>query len=128
MLLTSNSVYFRYIILFVVTIFGLSFLPTYVIDFELHFRRLIMNINKLVKDLFSSGVKEKNEDENCEYDMMWDAEGGMHLIKKPCKAPTVVSKEMNSSERFVDLSIFILLTSGFAIDICSFHVLALPIS
>ncbi|XP_048504083.1 uncharacterized protein C630.12 isoform X2 [Beta vulgaris subsp. vulgaris] len=92
-------IYIWYIILFVVTIFGLSFLPTYVIDFELHFRRLIMNINKLVKDLFSSGVKEKNEDENCEYDMMWDAEGGMHLIKKPCKAPTVVSKEMNSSER-----------------------------
>lgn len=26
--------------------------------------------------------KEKNEDENIEYEMVWDAEGSMHLVKK----------------------------------------------
>ncbi|KAJ3697141.1 hypothetical protein LUZ61_000846 [Rhynchospora tenuis] len=27
-------------------------------------------------------VKEKNDEEDCEYEMVWDAEGTMHLIKK----------------------------------------------
>lgn len=26
--------------------------------------------------------KEKDEDENIEYEMVWDAEGSMHLVKK----------------------------------------------
>lgn len=91
-------IYIWYIILFVVTILALFISPTY--DIKLHFGHLLTKINKLLKeDLFSSGRKEKNEDENCEYETMWDAEGGLHLIKKPCKAPLVVSKEMNSTER-----------------------------
>ncbi|KNA09611.1 hypothetical protein SOVF_152020 [Spinacia oleracea] len=91
-------IYIWYIILFVVTIVALSILPTY--DIQFHFGHLMTKINKFVKDdLFSSGRKEKNEDENCEYDMMWDAEGGLHLIKKHSKAPLVVSKEMSSAER-----------------------------
>lgn len=37
---------------------------------------------------FLSGVtKEKNEDENCEYEMIWDAEGSMHLVKKVLETP-----------------------------------------
>jgi hypothetical protein len=31
---------------------------------------------------FTATVKEKNDDEDCEYEMVWDAEGTMHLIKK----------------------------------------------
>ncbi|KAL2932882.1 hypothetical protein RDABS01_016001, partial [Bienertia sinuspersici] len=87
-----------YIILFVVTILALSFLPAYGID--VNFGHLIKSIIKLVReDMFSSGRKEKIEDENCEYEMMWDAEGGLHLIKKAGKAPLNVSKETNSAER-----------------------------
>ncbi|KAL0660265.1 hypothetical protein Bca4012_080850 [Brassica carinata] len=37
---------------------------------------------------FLSGVtKEKNEDENYEYEMVWDAEWSMHLVKKVLQAP-----------------------------------------
>ena len=28
------------------------------------------------------GIKEKNEDANYDYDMVWDAKGVMHLIQK----------------------------------------------
>jgi hypothetical protein len=35
----------------------------------------------------SSVTKEKNEDENCEYEMVWDAEGSMHLVKKALQTP-----------------------------------------
>lgn len=31
---------------------------------------------------FTATVKEKNDEEDCEYEMVWDAEGTMHLIKK----------------------------------------------
>lgn len=128
MLLTSNFNDSRYIILFVVTIVALSILPTY--DIQFHFGHLMTKINKFVKDdLFSSGRKEKNEDENCEYDMMWDAEGGLHLIKKHSKAPLVVSKEMSSAERLVDHSTFISLTFvTFLLAFRSFYVLVLDLS
>ncbi|RWV79177.1 hypothetical protein GW17_00059738 [Ensete ventricosum] len=35
-----------------------------------------------------STSKEKDEEENCEYEMVWDADGSMHLVKK---ARTTVS-------------------------------------
>lgn len=47
---------------------------------------------------FSSVVKEKNEDENCEYEEIWDAEGSMHLIKKTKKEVSVLN-ESSSVER-----------------------------
>lgn len=31
---------------------------------------------------FITTTKEKNEDEDCDYEMVWDAEGSMHLVKK----------------------------------------------
>ncbi|XP_057535708.1 uncharacterized protein C630.12 [Amaranthus tricolor] len=93
---TQLFIYIWYIVLFVVTILALSILPIYGIDIK----DLMTNINKLVKEsLSSSGRKEKNEDENYEFEMMWDAEGSMHLIKKPYKAPLNVSKETSSTER-----------------------------
>ncbi|XP_021720354.1 uncharacterized protein C630.12-like isoform X1 [Chenopodium quinoa] len=95
---TQLFIYIWYIILFVITILALSILPTH--DINLHFGNLMTKINKLVReDLFSSSRKEKNEDENCEYEMMWDAEGSLHVIKKHSKAPLVVSKETSSTER-----------------------------
>jgi hypothetical protein len=42
---------------------------------------MLMNIRS------SSGLKEKDED--AEWEMVWDAEGGMHLIKKGPKTPAV---------------------------------------
>ena len=117
-LLTSKVANSRYIVLFVVTILALSILPIYGIDIK----DLMTNINKLVKEsLSSSGRKEKNEDENYEFEMMWDAEGSMHLIKKPYKAPLNVSKETSSTERLADLSTFISLSFSFSVDISFLH-------
>lgn len=50
-------------------------------------------------NILRSGAKEKNEDENCEYEMIWDAEGSMHLVKKTSKAPLTRSSERGLSER-----------------------------
>lgn len=55
-------------------------------------------IRNLFKSL-SDVVKEKNEDENCEYEEMWDAEGTMHLIKKTKKVSSTVLNEGSSVER-----------------------------
>ncbi|KAH9626728.1 hypothetical protein KSS87_010667 [Heliosperma pusillum] len=94
-------IYMWYIALFVITILALSFWPSYGIDIGHHCGHLMTNVKKLVYGgLFSSGSKEKNEDEDCEYEMMWDAEGGMHLVKKPrTRTSSVESKEINSVER-----------------------------
>ncbi|KAL6563347.1 hypothetical protein OROHE_005934 [Orobanche hederae] len=48
---------------------------------------------------FSTRVKEKNEDENCEYEEIWDAEGSMHLIKKTRKVSTTSLNDSSSPER-----------------------------
>lgn len=43
-----------------------------------------------------STTKEKNEDLDCEYEVVWDAEGSMHLVKKPSNTHSVArSSEMN---------------------------------
>lgn len=44
-----------------------------------------------------STTKEKNEDLDCEYEMVWDAEGSMHLVKKASNATLSIarSSEMN---------------------------------
>lgn len=42
---------------------------------------------------FKSNTKVKNEDENYEYEMVWDAEGSMHLIKKAAKIAPSRSSE-----------------------------------
>lgn len=57
---------------------------------------LMVAIRDVLKS-FSSAVKEKNEDENVEYEEMWDAEGSMHLIKKTKKVSVV--NESSSVER-----------------------------
>lgn len=51
---------------------------------------------------FLSGVtKEKNEDENCDYEMVWDAEGSMHLVKKVLQAPVKRQSDKSQIERWV---------------------------
>lgn len=53
-----------------------------------HLSDLLGHSKQLIsRSIFQGGSKEKNEDENCEYEMIWDAEGSMHLVKKPVNAP-----------------------------------------
>ncbi|KAL9228458.1 hypothetical protein vseg_004041 [Gypsophila vaccaria] len=93
-------IYMWYIALFVITILALSLWPSQGLDFGQNCSRFMTNIKKLVREgLFSKGSKEKNEDEECEYEMIWDAEGGMHLVKKPRRTPVQSKETMNAIER-----------------------------
>ena len=51
--------------------------------------------------IFKTGSKEKDEDENCEYEMIWDAEGAMHLVKKARNAPVASSSDTGLTARCV---------------------------
>lgn len=50
-------------------------------------------------NIFRSQTKEKDEDLDCEYDMIWDAEGSMHLVKRASNAPKMRPSELDSKER-----------------------------
>ncbi|KAI3803294.1 hypothetical protein L1987_31444 [Smallanthus sonchifolius] len=74
-------IYIWYILLFVVTLVVILVWPTNGLNIDLHISENMRNM----LGVFKSNTKEKDEDENCEYEMVWDAEGSMHLIKKPLK-------------------------------------------
>lgn len=86
---------FRYLILFLFTILALLLWPTSNTSFWHQLSGLPGYGKQLLSSLFSA-TKEKNEDLNCEYEMMWDAEGSMHLVKKNLNTPIVTrSSDMN---------------------------------
>lgn len=60
--------------------------PKEEMPFFRHFVHLAEQIRSLSHgSIFGEVTKEKSEDEDCEYEMIWDAEGSMHLIKQPSK-------------------------------------------
>ncbi|KAL8235241.1 hypothetical protein R6Q59_021341 [Mikania micrantha] len=77
----QTFIYIWYILLFVVTCVVILVWPTNGLKIHLHIGEIMSNM----LGIFKSNTKEKDEDENCEYEMVWDAEGSMHLIKKPLK-------------------------------------------
>ncbi|KAD6794749.1 hypothetical protein E3N88_05645 [Mikania micrantha] len=77
----QTFIYIWYILLFVVTFVVILVWPTNGLKIHLHIGEIMSNM----LGIFKSNTKEKDEDENCEYEMVWDAEGSMHLIKKPLK-------------------------------------------
>ncbi|XP_058226971.1 uncharacterized protein C630.12 isoform X1 [Rhododendron vialii] len=89
----QTHIYIWYICQFVLTLLVLLLWPTNGIDFSRHFRGFMGYIRSLSCSIFGDVTKEKNDDENCEYEMIWDAEGSMHLIKKTSKAPTKLSSD-----------------------------------
>lgn len=83
--------------LFIFTIFALLLWPTGGIEI---WHRLLECGKKLTSfNIFRSETKEKDEDLDCEYDMIWDAEGSMHLVKRASNTPNTRSSEINSKER-----------------------------
>ncbi|KAK9078407.1 hypothetical protein SSX86_002464 [Deinandra increscens subsp. villosa] len=77
----QTFIYIWYILLFAVTLVVILVWPTNGLNIHLRIGETMSNI----LGTFKSNTKEKDEDENCEYEMVWDAEGSMHLIKKPLK-------------------------------------------
>ncbi|XP_065868107.1 uncharacterized protein C630.12 [Euphorbia lathyris] len=90
-------IYMWYLSLYILTIVTLHLWPISGIDFEHHLSGL-RDCVRLYGSMFRGGTKEKDEDENCDYEMMWDAEGTMHLVKKP-QAPTSRPSDKISVER-----------------------------
>jgi len=90
----------RYIVQFVFTLLALLLWPTSNTSFWHQCWNLGGHFKQLIASIVSKNeTKEKDEDANYEYEMMWDAEGSMHLIKKPLKSSTVNSNERSLGER-----------------------------
>lgn len=88
----------RYLTLFAITLVILVLWPVYEVLVSRKLSELWGLIGNLYHSLRSS-IKEKNEDEQCEYEEMWDAEGTMHLIKKGKKVSPAVLNEGTSIDR-----------------------------
>lgn len=79
----------------------LLFWPTSGMNVEHYLNNLRESIREYCS-LFR-GKKEKIDDEDCEYEMMWDAEGSMHLIKKPKQSPIPCQTDKASLERYCSI-------------------------
>lgn len=88
---------FRYIVLFVLTILSLLLWPSG-LSFCHHRFDMVECVRKLI-NIYRDGTKEKNEDENCEYEMIWGADGSMHLVKKVLTQPVTRTNDICSVER-----------------------------
>ncbi|KAL3511545.1 hypothetical protein ACH5RR_024262 [Cinchona calisaya] len=96
----QTYIYIWYLVLFIMTLLIVLFWPTKEVFFFHHFCNFRECIRSLINNTVFGGVtKEKNEDENCEYEMTWDAEGSMHLIKKASISPPKSSTNRVSVER-----------------------------
>ncbi|OAY36300.1 uncharacterized protein C630.12 isoform X2 [Manihot esculenta] len=93
----QTHIYIWYISLFVLTLLTLLFWPTSGVSFGHHLSGL-MECLRHYGSMFR-GEKDKNEDENCEYEMMWDAEGAMHLVKKVVDTSISRTSDKASVER-----------------------------
>lgn len=94
----QTHIYVWYLCFYVLTLLATIFWPTNSMGLLHHYGNFMGNARKLIShNLFKSGTKEKDEDEICEYEMIWDAEGSMHLVKKTSKAP--ISNDKVLSER-----------------------------
>ncbi|XP_076913723.1 uncharacterized protein C630.12-like [Bidens hawaiensis] len=85
----QTFIYIWYILLFVVTLLVTLLWPANGLNIRVHISE---NMSHMLS-VFKNNTKEKDEDESCEYEMVWDAEGSMHLIKKPLKIAPLRSTE-----------------------------------
>jgi hypothetical protein len=88
------AVYIWYGVLLIITILAILLWPArgLLLNSTQKFIAMLMNIRS------SSGLKAKDED--AEWEMVWDAEGGMHLINKGPKTPAVpIGSSKTSAKR-----------------------------
>uniref|UniRef100_A0A453LV71 Uncharacterized protein n=1 Tax=Aegilops tauschii subsp. strangulata TaxID=200361 RepID=A0A453LV71_AEGTS len=64
-------------------------------------------VNAFVSFMSSAGAdlfprsKEKDDTEDGEYEMVWDAEGSMHLVKKAVARPPITNADSKTTGRYV---------------------------
>ncbi|KAL6010443.1 hypothetical protein ACLOJK_000875, partial [Asimina triloba] len=88
-----------YLTLFVVTLLMVLLWPTSGLGCWDQFCSLLKSIGGGIVSNFKAGSKEKDEDDNCEFEMVWDAEGTMHLVKKASKVTVSSSSDMGLTGR-----------------------------
>ncbi|RLN38995.1 hypothetical protein C2845_PM01G17360 [Panicum miliaceum] len=87
----QTHIYIWYICQFVVTILLLVFWPTNGLSSLPYMNTFVSFMRSVGAELFSR-TKEKDDEEDGEYEMVFDAEGSMHLVKKAvAKAPSASS-------------------------------------
>ncbi|KAM1717117.1 hypothetical protein ACFX11_025000 [Malus domestica] len=93
----QSHIYLWYLSLFVFSLVSLLLWPYSGVSVWHHCSDL-MGIVKQVISSIRSRTKEKIEYLNCVYEMIWDAEGSMHLVKKAIGTSIARSIERNSVE------------------------------
>ncbi|XWS19181.1 hypothetical protein CRYUN_Cryun32bG0109600 [Craigia yunnanensis] len=100
----QTHIYIWYLILFVLTILALLLWPTSGLSFCHHFGDMVKCVIKSISsNIFRDETKEKNEDENCEYEIIWGADGSMYLVKKVLTKPVTRTTDRGSVERGNDV-------------------------
>ncbi|KAL5703192.1 hypothetical protein ACHQM5_028314 [Ranunculus cassubicifolius] len=96
----QTHIYIWYLSQFVFTILLLLLGPRTGFSFLNRFSDLLSLIRSVLRKIIAKDGKEKDDNEEYEYEEMWDAEGSMHLIRKSVKNPDVkVSNDSGSSTR-----------------------------
>ncbi|KAK9152309.1 hypothetical protein Syun_010618 [Stephania yunnanensis] len=79
----QTHIYIWYLSLFVFTMLVLLLWPMHGLGFLHQQIRILGCITRAIgSKTTKDGNKEKDDDESCEYEMVWDVEGTMHIIKK----------------------------------------------
>ncbi|URE22280.1 Calcineurin-like phosphoesterase, partial [Musa troglodytarum] len=73
----QTHIYIWYLTQFVITLILIIMWPTN----GLGLSDKCMSYIRAMKNNLMATSKEKDEEENCEYEMVWDADGSMHLVK-----------------------------------------------
>ncbi|KAF3773909.1 hypothetical protein EJ110_NYTH54197 [Nymphaea thermarum] len=90
----------RYIILFVVTLFLLAIWPKNGFQSWHCYTNAVALTTSVAGANYKAATKEKDEDSNREYDMTWDAEGSMHIMKKSIKqSPSTPADNVKASAK-----------------------------
>ncbi|CAN6447434.1 unnamed protein product [Victoria cruziana] len=81
----QTLIYIWYVILFVLTIFLLAVWPTNGFQGWQCYTNVVAPTTSVSRRYYKTATKEKDEYGNYKYDMTWDAEGSMHVMKKSVK-------------------------------------------
>ncbi|KAF9593479.1 hypothetical protein IFM89_023296 [Coptis chinensis] len=115
----QTHIYIWYLSLFVFTILVLIFWPTTRLGHQSRWGDLLGSIGRALSSITANtGSKVKDDDEICEYEEIWDAEGSMHLIKKAVtKAKSKHSNDSSLVRRCVGVQFFGLSSKAFISDL-----------
>ncbi|KAJ6809495.1 uncharacterized protein M6B38_161725 [Iris pallida] len=94
----QTHIYIWYLSQFVVTLLLLIIWPTNGFGCWDRFSQCMSSIRSVGTSLVVAS-KVKEDDENCEYEMVWDAEGSMHLVKKATTSVPVTKTDAGSIGR-----------------------------